>query len=160
LTFSQAEPAGRRQAKLKIARDARDRAKIHVTLIRIDDLFLAETEQFPLFSPAGREPRRQTHQCLGGELRRFSAIDDGRGDVGCQPGKTQKGIEVGCRHAFLASDVMHAELGVMDQARLDVVRARKDSEQARIGCHLVIGILDQHSHFAADALQDAPKLLP
>jgi hypothetical protein len=38
-------------------------------------------------SQAGRQPRRQTHQCLGGEVRRFSAIDDGRGDVGRQPGK-------------------------------------------------------------------------
>jgi hypothetical protein len=33
----------------------------------------------------------------------------------------------------------------MDQTRLDVVSARKDSEQARIGCRLVIGILDQHA---------------
>jgi hypothetical protein len=37
LTFSRAEPASRRQAKLKIGRDARDRAKIHRTLIRIGD---------------------------------------------------------------------------------------------------------------------------
>src|ERR1019366_4906994 len=43
------------------------------------DLFSAKAEQLSLFSPAGRQPRRQTHQCLGGELRRFSAIDDGRG---------------------------------------------------------------------------------
>jgi hypothetical protein len=35
LTFSRAEPASRRQAKLKIGRDAKDRAKIHRTLIRI-----------------------------------------------------------------------------------------------------------------------------
>jgi hypothetical protein len=77
-----------------------------------------ETEQLPLFSPPGRQPRRQTHQCLGGELRRFSAIDDGRGDVGCQPGKTQEGIEVGCRHALLASDIMHAQPGVLDQTLL------------------------------------------
>src|ERR1700730_9332846 len=41
----------------------------------------------------------------------------------------------------------------MDQTRLDVVSARNDSEQAGIGWCLVIGILDQHSHFATDALQ-------
>src|ERR1700738_5148306 len=41
----------------------------------------------------------------------------------------------------------------MDQACLNVVRARDDSEQAGIGCRLVIGVLDQHSHFATDALQ-------
>ena len=48
---------------------------------------------------------------------------------------------------------MHDQLGVLDQARLDVVSARNDSEQAWIGWCLVIGILDQHSHFATDALQ-------
>ena len=41
----------------------------------------------------------------------------------------------------------------MDQACLNMVSARNDFEQARIGCRLVIGILDQHSHFATDALQ-------
>jgi hypothetical protein len=61
--------------------------------------------------------------------------------------KTQEGIEVGCRNAFLASDIMHGQLGVLDQAHLDVVA------QARIGGRLVIGILDQHAHFATDALQ-------
>jgi hypothetical protein len=48
---------------------------------------------------------------------------------------------------------MHGQLGVLDQTRLDVVRARNDSEQAGIGWCLIIGILDQHSHFATDALQ-------
>jgi hypothetical protein len=51
---------------------------------RIDDLFSAKAEELSLFSPAGRQPRRQTHLCLGGELRRFSAIYDGRGNVGRQ----------------------------------------------------------------------------
>src|SRR6202023_2015759 len=48
---------------------------------------------------------------------------------------------------------MQAQLGVLDQTRLDVVSARNDSEQARIGWCLVIAILDQHSHFATGALQ-------
>jgi hypothetical protein len=93
---------------------------------RIDDLFSAEAEELSLFSPVSRQPRRQAHQSLGGELRRFSAIDDGRGDVGRQPGKTQEGIEVGCRHVLFASDIMHGQLGVLDQARLDVVSDRND----------------------------------
>jgi len=38
---------------------------------------------------------------------------------------------------------MHRELGVLAQARLDVVSASKDPEQARIGCCLIIGVLDQ-----------------
>src|ERR1700676_4888820 len=40
----------------------------------MDDLFSAEAEELSLFIPAGRQPRRQTHQCLGGELRRFSLL--------------------------------------------------------------------------------------
>ena len=48
---------------------------------------------------------------------------------------------------------MYRQLRVLDQARLDVVSASKDPEQAGIGWCLVIGILDQHSHFATDALQ-------
>jgi hypothetical protein len=52
-----------------------------------------------------------------------------------------------------ASDIMHGQLVVLNQTRLDVVSARNDSEQAGIGWCLVIGILDQHSHFATDALQ-------
>jgi len=57
---------------------------------RIDDLLSAKAEELSLFRPAGRQPRRQTHQCPGGELRRFSAIDDGRGDVGRQPGRRRR----------------------------------------------------------------------
>jgi hypothetical protein len=33
--------------------------------ISIDDLFLAKAEELSLFSPAGRQPRRQTHQRRG-----------------------------------------------------------------------------------------------
>ena len=39
---------------------------------RIDDSFSAKAEELSLFSPVSRQPRRQAHQCLGGELRRFS----------------------------------------------------------------------------------------
>ena len=47
-------------------------------------------------------------------------------------------------------------VGVLNQTCLDVVSARKDPEQAGIGWSLVIGILDQHSHLATDALQAYP----
>jgi len=100
-------------------------------------------------------PQTQVQTCIVHLIRNsldFVSYKDS-GDVGRQPGKTQKGIEVGGRHALLASDMMHGQLGVLDQARLDVVGARKDPEQARIGGRLVIGILDQHAHFATDALQ-------
>ncbi len=119
----------------------------------IGDLFSAKAEELSLFGPVCRQPRRQAHQCLGGELRTFSAIDDGHGDVGRQPRKTQEGIEVGSGYLFFASDVMHGQLGALAQAGMDMVRAGKDSEQAGISRRLVIGILDQHTHFATRALQ-------
>src|ERR1019366_2912083 len=62
------------------------------------DLFLAKAEQLPLFCPIRRQPWREADQCLSCELQRLSAVDNGRGDVGRQPGKTQKGIEIGGRH--------------------------------------------------------------
>src|SRR5450759_2975970 len=65
------------------------------------DLFLAEAEQLPLFCPIRRQPWREADQCLSCELQRLSAVDNGRGDVGRQPGKTQKGIEIGGRHVTL-----------------------------------------------------------
>src|ERR1700757_558399 len=78
----------------------------------VGDLFSAEAEELSLFGPIGRQPRRQTNQRLGGELRGLSAVDDGRGDVGRQPRKPQEGVEVGCRHLLFSRDVMHGELEV------------------------------------------------
>jgi hypothetical protein len=79
---------------------------------RIDDLF-------SLFSPAGRQPRRRA-------LAREDA----------------KGYRGRLLTLLFASDIMHGQLGVLDQTRLSVVSARNDSEQARIGCRPVIGVLD------------------
>jgi hypothetical protein len=49
---------------------------------------------------------------------------------------------------------MHGQLGVLDQTRLDVVSARNDSEQAGIGCCLVIAILNQHERTLPGYLHD------
>ena len=76
-----------------------------------------------IICPRGR-PSCATHQCLGGELRRFSAIDDGRGDVGRQPGKTQEGNRGSAADSSSRAEIMHGQLGVLDQTRLDVVSAR------------------------------------
>jgi hypothetical protein len=48
------------------------------------DLLSAEAQELSLFGPVDRQPRRQAHQCLGGELWGLSAVDDGGGDVGRQ----------------------------------------------------------------------------
>ena len=61
---------------------------------RIDDLLSVEAEQLLLLRPVDRQLRRQSHQYLGGELRRVSPVDDGRDDVGRQRGKPQQAIGV------------------------------------------------------------------
>jgi hypothetical protein len=48
---------------------------------------------------------------------------------------------------------MDSQLWVLAEALLDIVSACDDPQQARVGCRLVIGVLDKHSHFAADALE-------
>jgi hypothetical protein len=48
---------------------------------------------------------------------------------------------------------MHGQLGVLNEASPDVVGASDNPKQARIGCDLVIGILDEHSHFATNPFE-------
>ena len=67
-------------------------------------------------------------------------MDDGRRDVGCQPGKTQEGVEVGCRHLLFLCDVMHAQRRALDQAGLDVVRPANHGMNALIE-PLVFGLM-------------------
>ena len=83
---------------------------------------------------------RQAHQCLGGELRRLAAVDDGRDDVGREPGEAQDHIEMRRRQASPRERCHARELGVLDQPRLDVVGAGEDPEQARIGRRRIVGV--------------------
>ena len=48
---------------------------------------------------------------------------------------------------------MHGQLRVLNEPCLDIVSASDNPKQARIGCGIITGILDQHFHFATDALQ-------
>lgn len=57
------------------------------------------------------------------------------------------------RHAFIVRDIPHAQRGVLAEARVDVMRARKNSQKARIRGRLVGDALHQHAHLAADALE-------
>ena len=123
-----------------------DRPKRHA-----EPTLLAKSKLRSLVSPISRQPRCLPHQSLGIELLRLPTIDNGRRDVGCQPGKTQEVIDVGCRHALFASDVMHGQLGVLNEACLDVMGASDNPQEAWIGCLVIIRILDEHSHFATDA---------
>jgi hypothetical protein len=53
----------------------------------------------------------------------------------------------------LARDIVHCQLGILTEAPLNVMRASDNSKQARIGFGFVVRALDQHSHFAANALK-------
>ena len=48
---------------------------------------------------------------------------------------------------------MHGQLGVLNEACLDIMSASDNPQQARVGRRMVIRILDKHSHFATDALE-------
>jgi hypothetical protein len=83
----------------------------------------SESEQRALFSPVGREPLGLAHQRLSIELVRLATIDNGGGDIGCQPGQPQQIINVGGGHTLLARDVVYGQIGILNQASLDIVRA-------------------------------------
>jgi len=115
--------------------------------------FSVKSEQGSLLSPVSRQPRCSLHQRRGLELPRLPTVDDRRDDVGGQPGQPEERVDVGSRHSFLAGDVLNGQFGILTQASLDVMRASDNSQQARIGYRLVIGVLDQHSHFTTHALE-------
>ena len=48
---------------------------------------------------------------------------------------------------------MHGQIGVLHQTFLYFMSPSDDPEQAGIGRRLIISVLDEHSHLAADALQ-------
>jgi hypothetical protein len=54
---------------------------------------------------------------------------------------------------------MHGQLGVLNETFLDVVGAGNNPQQAWISRRLVVGIFDQHSHFAADASSESRSSL-
>src|SRR5262245_61498368 len=64
--------------------------------------FSVKSEQPTLLSPVGWQARRPPHQCHGVELVRLATVDNSRGDVRRQLGKTQEGIDVSRRHPLLA----------------------------------------------------------
>ncbi len=77
--------------------------------------------------------RGLAHQRFGAELVRVATIDNCGGDIGCQPGQPQESIDVGGGHTLLARDVVYGQLGILNQASLDIVRASDNPEQPRIG---------------------------
>jgi hypothetical protein len=48
---------------------------------------------------------------------------------------------------------VQGKVGILHQARLDIMRPSDDPQQSRISQCLVFGVLHQHLHFAADTLQ-------
>ena len=52
---------------------------------------------------------------------------------------------------------MHSQITVVHQTFLDFVSPSDNPLQPGIGCRLVVAVIDEHSHFAADALQPCPN---
>jgi hypothetical protein len=48
---------------------------------------------------------------------------------------------------------MHGEFGILDQTHLNIVSPGDDPQQARVCGFAIIGVVNQHSQFATDALK-------
>jgi hypothetical protein len=70
-----------------------------------------------LTAPALVSLSAQQHALFRSKLRRVLAVDNGRDDVGRQPGKAQKAIDIVCGYSFLAGDRMHGQIGVLHTRR-------------------------------------------
>ena len=119
---------------------------------KIAEQIFSESRAASLLGPVGRQLRRQAHQLLGVELWRLPAVDDRGGDVRRQPGRRSR-YRVGCRDALFACDSCTVRVVFSSEASLDIVSARDNPQQAQSAALLVIRVLDQHFHFAADAFQ-------
>ena len=122
-------------------------------LVEIEDELSTKAEQCPLFGPVGRQVCGQSHELLGIELWWLPTVDDSGGDVGREPGEAEQGVDVSGRDPFIAGDVVNSECRVLSKASLDAVSASDDPQEAHIDRSAVTGIIDQHFHLAADALE-------
>jgi hypothetical protein len=111
-----------------------------------------KSKQLALFGPVSWDFEREAYQLLCGELGPGLAADDGGDNVGSQQGQTQQAGNVTRRNALLAGDGVQGQVSALHQACVDIVcRAMILSRPGWLT--LVVGVLHQHSHLAADALE-------
>ena len=67
-------------------------------------LSCVKTKQLPLGGPVDRYFKRQSHQLLGGELRRIFAVNNRSDDIGRQRRKAQEARDVAGRNVLLAGN--------------------------------------------------------
>jgi hypothetical protein len=115
--------------------------------------FSTKAKQYALLGPVSRQMCGQSHECLGIELWRLPTVDDRSGDIRCEPGEAEQSVDVSGRDPLLARDVVHGEVRVLGEAPLNVVSPRDNSQEAHVDRSSVTGIIDQHFHFAAGALE-------
>jgi len=111
-----------------------------------------KAKQRSLGGPVDRYFKRQSHQLLGGELRWIFAVNNRSDDIGRQRRKAQEARDVAGRNVLLPGNSMQSQHTFLQQALLNVVGSSDDSQQCGIGLCLIIGVLDEHLHFTADAL--------
>jgi hypothetical protein len=67
---------------------------------------------------------------------------------------TKQVEKIGSRHPFVACDIVYGQFGVLAEMPLDIVSARNDPSQARIGRPRVVRTIDdEHPHFTTDPLK-------
>ena len=65
-----------------------------------------KAKQVALFAPVDWYFKRQSHELLGGELRRILSVDDRCGDVRSERRKAQEARDVARGNMFLAGNSM------------------------------------------------------
>ena len=91
-----------------------------------------KAEQTPLLRPVGGEMRGQPQQFRRRKFLRLPAIDDRRGDIGCEPGQAQQRVKVCRAQASRSRDVTHIEFRVSREPCLEFMGASNKFQQARI----------------------------
>jgi len=114
----------------------------------------AEAERDPLLLPINR-PRDGTHQLVGGQRWRVTAMQDRLRDVGCQPREPQQARRVGRIHLRAICELVDAgPLFVQQLMLLLLMRAGQQLDQRGVGFGSAAraGVHDQPGALA-DALQ-------
>src|SRR4029079_19484990 len=83
-------------------------------------LSCVKTKQLPLGGPVDWYFQRQSHQLLGGELRRLFAVNNRSDDIGRQRRKAQEARDVAGRHVLLAGNSMQSQPGFLHQTPVEV----------------------------------------
>ena len=90
-----------------------------------------KTKQLPLGGPVDRYFQRQSHQLLGGELRRIFAVNNRSDDIGRQRRKAQEARDVAGRDVLLAGNSMQSQPTFRLPVRGEAAASRENCARLR-----------------------------